>query len=96
MAGRVLSPTLADVMAFTQNLDSADHTSHTAYLSRLDNGKCPSTHPVAHIHLFYEVSILERAVMYSELTQSQVTWDVHSFAGRWTASDGWPFVYSTG
>ncbi|CAE6367619.1 unnamed protein product [Rhizoctonia solani] len=62
-----------------KNLDSADHTSHTAYLSRLDNGKCPSTHPVAHIHLFYEV-----------------TWDVHSFAGRWTASDGWPFVYSTG
>ncbi|CAE6514856.1 unnamed protein product [Rhizoctonia solani] len=38
------------------NVDSADHVSHTAYLDRLDNGKCPSTHPVPLIHLFYEVT----------------------------------------
>ncbi|PPQ69884.1 hypothetical protein CVT25_005589 [Psilocybe cyanescens] len=28
------------------NLDSPDHVSHTAFLSGLDNGACPSTHPV--------------------------------------------------
>ncbi|KAF8602380.1 hypothetical protein BDV93DRAFT_545387 [Ceratobasidium sp. AG-I] len=62
-----------------KNVDSTDHVSHTAYLDRLDNGKCPSTHPVPLIHLFYEV-----------------TWDVHGFASRWTAADGWPFVWATG
>ncbi|KAF8753691.1 hypothetical protein RHS01_06669 [Rhizoctonia solani] len=62
-----------------KNVDSADHMSHTAYLDRLDNGKCPSTHPVPLIHLFYEV-----------------TWDIHAFASRWTAADGWPFVWATG
>lgn len=30
--------------------------SHVAYLSDLDNGKCPSTHPVPLLKLFYEVS----------------------------------------
>merc|ERR1712157_208941 len=29
--------------------------SHVAYLSQIDNGACPPTHPVLHIHLFYEV-----------------------------------------
>ncbi|KAL8999994.1 MAG: hypothetical protein Q9169_001239 [Polycauliona sp. 2 TL-2023] len=29
--------------------------SHVAYLSGVDNGVCPPTHPVAFIHLFYEV-----------------------------------------
>ncbi|KAL8805486.1 MAG: hypothetical protein Q9182_001941 [Xanthomendoza sp. 2 TL-2023] len=29
--------------------------SHVEYLSRLDNGDCPSSHPVPLIHLFYEV-----------------------------------------
>lgn len=38
-----------------QNVDSADHIAHTAYLSGLDNGKCPSTHPVPLMKLFYEV-----------------------------------------
>ncbi|KAB5594541.1 WSC domain containing protein [Ceratobasidium theobromae] len=62
-----------------KNVDSADHVSHTAYLDRLDNGKCPDTHPVPLMHLFYEV-----------------TWDVTAFASRWTAADGWPFVYANG
>ncbi|KAL0961314.1 hypothetical protein HGRIS_006272 [Hohenbuehelia grisea] len=38
------------------NLDSADHMSHTAYLSGLDNGVCPSTHPVPLLKLFYEIT----------------------------------------
>ncbi len=29
--------------------------SHVEYLSRVDNGGCPSSHPVPLIHLFYEV-----------------------------------------
>ena len=29
--------------------------SHVAYLSGIDNGDCPPTHPVPFIHLFYEV-----------------------------------------
>ncbi|KAL8926792.1 MAG: hypothetical protein Q9172_001669 [Xanthocarpia lactea] len=29
--------------------------SHVEYMSRLDNGVCPSSHPVPLIHLFYEV-----------------------------------------
>ena len=29
--------------------------SHVEYMSGLDNGKCPSTHPVPLMHLFYEV-----------------------------------------
>jgi len=61
------------------NLDSADHVSHTAFLSGLDNGVCPSTHPVYMMKLFYEI-----------------TWNVHDFASRWTAAQGWPFVYATG
>ncbi|KAI3610099.1 wsc domain [Moniliophthora roreri] len=62
-----------------KNVDSADHRSHVAFLSILDNGSCPSTHPVGLMKLFYEI-----------------TWDIHSFAGRWKESDGWPFVYATG
>ncbi|KAG8745917.1 hypothetical protein FRC10_006721 [Ceratobasidium sp. 414] len=53
--------------------------SHVAYLSILDNGNCPSTHPVGLMKMFFEV-----------------TWDIHNFASRWTAADGWPFVYATG
>lgn len=37
-----------------QNLDSADHKSHMSY-PRTDNGKCPDTHPVQMVSLFYEV-----------------------------------------
>lgn len=29
--------------------------SHVEYMSGLDNGKCPSTHPVALMHIFFEV-----------------------------------------
>ena len=32
-----------------------DDNSHVEYMSGLDNGVCPSTHPVPLIHLFYEV-----------------------------------------
>ncbi|KAG7444593.1 uncharacterized protein BT62DRAFT_920916 [Guyanagaster necrorhizus] len=30
------------------NVDSADHKSHVTYLSQLDNGDCPYTHPNIH------------------------------------------------
>ncbi len=49
---------------------------HVAFLSVLDNGNCPATHPVGLMKLFYEI-----------------TWNIHDFAGRWSPSDGWPFVY---
>ncbi|KZP05735.1 hypothetical protein FIBSPDRAFT_1003958, partial [Athelia psychrophila] len=39
-----------------QNLDSANHESHVAYLSGLDNGDCPTTHPVGLMHLMYEIT----------------------------------------
>ncbi|KAK1654806.1 WSC domain-containing protein [Colletotrichum phormii] len=38
------------------NLDSPDHKSHMAYPDRLDNGKCPTTHPKRFVTLFYEVT----------------------------------------
>ena len=37
-----------------QRVESADQ-SHVAFLSRLDNGACPKTHPVGLMKLFYEV-----------------------------------------
>ncbi|PVF92304.1 WSC-domain-containing protein [Serendipita vermifera] len=37
------------------NLDSPDHKSHVAYPDRMDNGVCPSTHPVRLISIFYEI-----------------------------------------
>jgi hypothetical protein len=36
-------------------LDSPDHRSHMAYPSGMDNGDCPSTHPVRLISIFFEV-----------------------------------------
>ncbi|KAJ7129906.1 hypothetical protein C8R43DRAFT_1026175 [Mycena crocata] len=62
------------------NVDSADHTSHTAYLSGLDNGNCPSTHPVYLMKLFYEVTWDVHAFA-SRWTPG---------------TDKWPFVYATG
>ena len=38
-----------------QNLDSSDHKSHMAYPDGVDNGRCPSSHPVHLISIFYEV-----------------------------------------
>ena len=38
------------------NVDSSDHKSHVAYPSGVDNGDCPSTHPVRLISIFYEVT----------------------------------------
>lgn len=38
-----------------EHVDSADHKSHVAYPDGVDNGKCPSTHPVRLVTLFYEV-----------------------------------------
>ena len=32
-----------------------EDSSHVAYMSRMDNGVCPSSHPVQLMHLFYEV-----------------------------------------
>ncbi|KAH9971395.1 hypothetical protein BGW80DRAFT_456878 [Lactifluus volemus] len=38
-----------------KNLDSPDHKSHMAYPDGIDNGKCPPTHPVHLVSIFYEV-----------------------------------------
>ena len=40
---------------WTQNLDSPNHKDHVAYLSLMDNGSCPPTHPVGLMKLFFEV-----------------------------------------
>ncbi|KAI0245871.1 hypothetical protein BJV78DRAFT_1079384, partial [Lactifluus subvellereus] len=37
------------------NLDSSDHKSHMAYPDRIDNGLCPSSHPIHLVSIFYEV-----------------------------------------
>lgn len=37
------------------NVDSADHQSHMAYPDGVDSGKCPSSHPVRLISIFYEI-----------------------------------------
>ncbi|KAG5724570.1 hypothetical protein E4T56_gene19828 [Termitomyces sp. T112] len=62
------------------NVDSADHMSHVAYLSQLDNGVCPSTHPVYMMKLFYEVTW--------DVHAFASRWN--------PPVDKWPFVYSTG
>ncbi|KDR70134.1 hypothetical protein GALMADRAFT_887752 [Galerina marginata CBS 339.88] len=62
------------------NLDSSDHVSHTAYLSGLDNGDCPSTHPVPFMKLLYEVTWNVHTLIDK--------WD--------PSKDAWPFVYATG
>jgi len=38
------------------NLDSTSHQSHVAYMTGLDNGACPDTHPVGLMHLIYEIT----------------------------------------
>ncbi|KAF6839010.1 wsc domain-containing protein [Colletotrichum plurivorum] len=38
-----------------RNVDSIDHKSHMAYPDRVDNGKCPQSHPKRFATLFYEV-----------------------------------------
>jgi len=62
------------------NLDSPDHVSHTAYLSDLDHGSCPSTHPVPLMKLLYEVTW--------DVHFMASRWN----AGKHL----WPFVWSTG
>ncbi|KAL4074616.1 hypothetical protein V8B97DRAFT_2093653, partial [Scleroderma yunnanense] len=64
-----------------KNLDSADHRSHVAFLSDLDNGACPSTHPVTTMMLFYEITW--------DVHNFADRWDVNN-------PNAWPFVYSTG
>ncbi|PPQ96696.1 hypothetical protein CVT26_010248 [Gymnopilus dilepis] len=59
------------------NVDSPDHTSHTAFLSDLDNGNCPSTHPVGLMTILYEVTWNVHAFAES--------WN--------SSSDPWPFVW---
>ncbi|KAJ7578629.1 hypothetical protein C8J56DRAFT_797132, partial [Mycena floridula] len=62
------------------NLDSPNHINPTAYLTGLDNGKCPDTHSsVPLMHIFYEI-----------------TCNVADFSDRWTEEQGWPFVYAPG
>ncbi|KEI38605.1 uncharacterized protein L969DRAFT_62718 [Mixia osmundae IAM 14324] len=38
------------------NANSSDHKSHMAYPDGMDNGACPSTHPVRLVSLFYETT----------------------------------------
>ncbi|GLB38516.1 putative protein with domain of unknown function (DUF1996) [Lyophyllum shimeji] len=62
------------------NVDSPDHMSHTAYLSGLDNGSCPPTHPVYLMKLFYEITW--------DVHAFASRWN--------PSTDKWPFVYATG
>jgi len=62
------------------NVDSPDHVSHTAYLSDLDRGSCPSTHPVPLMKLLYEVTW--------DVNSMTSRWNKQK--------DLWPFVWSTG
>lgn len=36
-------------------MDSPDHKSHMAYPDQVNNGKCPASHPVRMMSLFYEI-----------------------------------------
>jgi hypothetical protein len=38
-----------------ENLDSPDHKSHMAYPDGIDNGQCPTSHPIHLVSIFYEV-----------------------------------------
>ncbi|KAJ7281348.1 hypothetical protein C8J57DRAFT_1558903 [Mycena rebaudengoi] len=60
------------------NVDSADHMAHTAYLDRIDNGRCPSTHPVALMKLFFEITW--------NVHDFSSRWNTN-------AGDKWPFIY---
>ncbi|KAJ7240636.1 hypothetical protein B0H12DRAFT_51867 [Mycena haematopus] len=62
------------------NLDSADHVSHTAFLSGLDNGACPADHPVYLMKLFYEITW--------NVAEFSTRWT--------PGTNPWPFVYATG
>lgn len=64
-----------------KNLDSVDHRSHVAFLSGLDNGACPSTHPVYMMKLFYEITW--------DVHDFADRWNVND-------PNAWPFVFSTG
>jgi len=65
-----------------KNLDSPNHKDHVAYLSELDNGSCPPTHPVGLMKLFFEVTWDVHSFVTS---------------GKWNpATTAWPFVLSTG
>ena len=39
------------------NVDSANHKDHVAYLSRIDQGSCPDSHPITMMKLLYEVRV---------------------------------------
>lgn len=63
------------------NLDSADHSSHMAYpIGEYDNGRCPESHPVRMISIFYEV-------LYSVDKFDN---------GWWDPSGKHPFVFANG
>lgn len=64
------------------NLDSPTHTTHVAFLSELDNGSCPSDHPVGLMKLFFEVTWDVNSFVTS---------------GEWDGTNpAWPFLYATG
>ncbi|KAF8652283.1 hypothetical protein AX16_004472 [Volvariella volvacea WC 439] len=62
------------------NVDSPDHRSHVAYLSQLDQGTCPPSHPVTLMKMFYEITW--------DVHAFANRWN--------PAVDRWPFVYATG
>jgi hypothetical protein len=47
------------------NLYKTDN-SHVAYMSGIDNGKCPPSHPVQLVHLFYEIYYSVNAIDQSD------------------------------
>ncbi|KAI0065792.1 hypothetical protein BV25DRAFT_1594954 [Artomyces pyxidatus] len=63
------------------NLDSSDHKSHMAYPAQMDNGQCPSSHPVHLISIFYEVYF------------SVDPWNKLNMGGRFVLANGDPTGY---
>ncbi|KAF9053089.1 hypothetical protein BJ165DRAFT_1570503 [Panaeolus papilionaceus] len=59
------------------NLDSEDHVSHVAYLSQLDNGDCPSSHPVTLMKMAYQITW--------DVQSLATRWD--------DTKEEWPFVF---
>ncbi|KZV98378.1 WSC-domain-containing protein, partial [Exidia glandulosa HHB12029] len=70
-----------------KNLDSADHKSHVSYpIEHFNGGKCPDTHPVHLVSIFYEIlwDINEWADMW---------WDGNGVGHPFTLSMGDPTGY---
>lgn len=80
------------------NLDSPDHRSHMSYPDRVDNGKCPPSHPKR--FATYGVPTIQYAP-HSRFANAlvslfyEVTFTVNDFKDSWYG-DSQPFVLSNG